>query len=299
MDMLSISHCHLCPRMCGTDRRTEIGYCGCGSSVKVARAALHLWEEPCISGSRGSGTVFFSGCPLGCVYCQNHEISRGGKGKEISTERLAEIFIELQAQGANNINLVTATPYVPYVIQALRAARPALHIPVVYNCGGYERVETIRALAGYADVYLPDIKYKSATLAERYSNAPDYFDAASAAVAEMIAQTGGPEFDDEGLMRRGVIIRHLVLPGAKNDSIEILRWMNDHMPKGKYKLSLMSQYTPPPDLAEYPEINRGVTSLEYDAVVREAVRLGLTDGYMQQRSSASAAFIPPFDGTGV
>ena len=285
--------------MCGADRRTETGYCGCGSSVKVARAALHFWEEPCISGSRGSGTVFFSGCPLGCVYCQNHDISRGGKGKEISTERLAEVFLELQEAGAYNINLVTATPYVHEVRHALDIARPELRIPVVYNCGGYERAETIRELGGYVDVYLPDIKYMSAELAGRYSGVPDYFDAASAAVAEMIAQTDGLLFDDGGLMQRGVIVRHLVLPGAKNDSIEILRWMSDHLPKEKYKLSLMSQYTPPPGLAGYAEINRRVTSLEYDAVVREAVRLGLTDGYMQQRSSASAAFTPPFDMTGV
>ena len=299
MNMLSINPCTLCPRQCGADRETNIGYCGCRKAVKAARAALHFWEEPCISGSRGSGTVFFSGCPLGCVYCQNHEISRGHKGKEISTQRLAQVFLELQEQGAHNINLVSATPYVPHIMEALRLARPALNIPVVYNCGGYERVETIRALDGYVDVYLPDIKYMSAELAVRYSGAPDYFDAASAAVIEMIAQTDGLLFDDEGLMRRGVIVRHLVLPGAKNDSIEILRWMSDHLPKGKYKLSLMSQYTPPPGLDGFPEINRRVTSLEYDTVVREAVRLGITDGYMQQRSSASAAFTPPFDMTGV
>ena len=297
--MISADGCVLCPRMCGADRRTETGYCGCGSSVKVARAALHFWEEPCISGSRGSGTVFFSGCALGCVYCQNHEISRGCKGKEISTERLAEVFLELQESGAHNINLVTATPYVHEVRRALDMVRTVLHIPVVYNCGGYERVETIHALAGYVDVYLPDIKYMSAGLAGRYSDAPDYFDAAAAAVAEMIAQTDGLLFDDEGLMRRGVIVRHLVLPGAKNDSIEILRWMSDQLPKGKYKLSLMSQYTPPPGLEAFPEINRRVTSLEYDSVVREAMRLGLTDGYMQERSSASASFTPPFDMTGV
>ena len=297
--MISADSCALCPRMCGADRRTETGYCGCDSRVKVARAALHFWEEPCISGSRGSGTVFFSGCPLGCVYCQNHEISRSRKGKEISTERLAEIFLELQEVGAHNINLVTATPYVQEVRRALDRARPALRIPVVYNCGGYERVETVRALAGYVDVYLPDIKYMSAELAGRYSDAPDYFDVASAAVAEMVAQTDGLLFDDEGLMQRGVIVRHLVLPGAKNDSIEILRWMSEHLPKGKYQLSLMSQYTPPPGLEGFSEINRCVTSLEYDAVVREAVRLGLTDGYMQQRSSASAAFTPPFDMTGL
>jgi len=291
--------CNLCPRRCDINRQTETGYCGCGAAAKVARAALHLWEEPCISGSRGSGTVFFSGCSLGCVYCQNHEISWDGAGKEISTARLAEIFIELQEQGAHNINLVTAAPYVSHVIEALQLARPSLQIPVVYNSGGYELVETIQALNGYAGVYLPDIKYMSTALGERYSNAPDYFETATAAISEMIAQTGGIELDSEGMMRRGVIVRHLVLPGGKNDSIEIMRWIRDSLPRGKYLLSLMSQYTPPSGLKEYPEINRRVTSLEYGAVVKEAVRLGLTDGYIQQRSSASTVYIPLFDGTGV
>ena len=299
MDMRTMQACDLCPRLCGADRSREKGYCGCGEFVKVARAALHHWEEPCISGSRGSGTVFFCGCPLGCVYCQNHEISRGGAGQEITVPRLAEVFLELQAQGAHNINLVTATPFVPHVMQALQMARPALQIPVVYNCGGYERAETIRALSGFVDVYLPDIKYMSAEMAHRYSNAPDYFERATAAVTEMVTQTDGIELDGDGLMRRGVIVRHLVLPGGKKDSINILQWISGNLPKGKYKLSLMSQYTPTQRLGGYPEINRRVTSLEYDAVVDEAVRLGLTDGYMQQRSSASAAYIPPFDGAGV
>ena len=299
MDMRIMQACDLCPRLCGVYRSKEKGYCGCGESLKVARAALHHWEEPCISGSRGSGTVFFCGCPLGCVYCQNHAISRGGAGQEITVPRLAEVFLELQAQGAHNINLVTATPFVPHVKEALQMARPALHIPIVYNCGGYERAETIRALSGFVDVYLPDIKYMSAEMAQRYSNAPDYFETAAAAVTEMVAQTDGIELDGDGLMRRGVIVRHMVLPGGKRDSIDILRWISDNLPKGKYKLSLMSQYTPIQRLEAFPEINRRVTSLEYDAVVDEAVRLGLTDGYMQQRSSANAAYIPPFDGEGV
>lgn len=297
--MLSVNPCNLCPRECGADRYTQTGYCGCGADIRIARAALHLWEEPCVSGSRGSGTVFFSGCPLGCVYCQNHEISRGGKGKAVSTQRLAEIFLALQAQGAHNINLVTATPYVPQIKQALDLARPALKLPVVYNCGGYERVETIRALAGYVDIYLPDLKYFSGELAQRYSGAGDYFETATAAIREMIAQTGDIRYGEEGLMQRGVIIRHLVLPGARKDSVAILNWMNENLPQEKYLLSLMSQYTPRADLPGYPELNRRVTSLEYTAVVREAVRLGMTDGFMQQRGSASEAFIPPFDLTGV
>jgi putative pyruvate formate lyase activating enzyme len=299
LDRTDENACRLCPRMCGVDRRVDTGCCGCGPNVKLARAALHMWEEPCISGRRGSGTVFFSGCNLRCVYCQNRDISRGGVGKEVSERRLAEIFLELQQQGAHNINLVTATPYAHAVRRALNIARPTLNIPVVYNCGGYERVETIRALAGYVDVYLPDLKYMSGGLAQRYSGAADYFDAAAAAIAEMIAQTGGLRYDGDGMMMRGVIVRHLVLPGAHSDSIAILRWMSENLPKERYLLSLMSQYTPPADLAGFPELQRRVTSLEYDRVVREALRLGLTNGYMQRRDSAEAAYIPPFDLTGV
>ena len=291
--------CELCPRRCGADRREKAGFCGCGREVKVARAALHFWEEPCISGSRGSGTVFFSGCPLGCVYCQNFEISRGHIGKAIPVERLAEIFLELQKQGAHNINLVTATPYVPQIISALKLARPALKIPVVYNSSGYERVETLRALKGFVDVYLPDLKYMSSELARRYSGAADYFEVATRALHEMIEQTDGIEYDSEGLMTRGVIVRHLVLPGARRDSIDILNWVSANLPRGKYLLSLMSQYTPIQGLGAFPEINRRVTSFEYDAVVSEAVRLGLDNGFMQQRGSADTAYIPPFDLTGV
>ncbi len=291
--------CELCPRRCGADRREKAGFCGCGREVKVARAALHFWEEPCISGSRGSGTVFFSGCPLGCVYCQNFEISRGHIGKAIPVERLAEIFLELQKQGAHNINLVTATPYVPQIISALKLARPALKIPVVYNSSGYERVETLRVLKGFVDVYLPDLKHMSSELARRYSGAADYFEVATRALHEMIEQTDGIEYDSEGLMTRGVIVRHLVLPGARRDSIDILNWVSANLPRGKYLLSLMSQYTPIQGLGAFPEINRRVTSFEYDAVVSEAVRLGLDNGFMQQRGSADTAYIPPFDLTGV
>ena len=291
--------CELCPRRCGADRREKACFCGCGREVKVARAALHFWEEPCISGSRGSGTVFFSGCPLGCVYCQNFEISRGHIGKAIPVERLAEIFLELQKQGAHNINLVTATPYVPQIISALKLARPALKIPVVYNSSGYERVETLRALKGFVDVYLPDLKHMSSELARRYSGAADYFEVATRALHEMIEQTDGIEYDSEGLMTRGVIVRHLVLPGARRDSIDILNWVSANLPRGKYLLSLMSQYTPIQGLGAFPEINRRVTSFEYDAVVSEAVRLGLDNGFMQQRGSADTAYIPPFDLTGV
>jgi putative pyruvate formate lyase activating enzyme len=297
--MLSTNPCNLCPRRCGADRNAQKGRCGCGDAVKAARAALHFWEEPCISGENGSGTVFFSGCTLGCVYCQNSDISHGGFGREISVERLAEIFLELQAKGVHNINLVSATPYVPWICRALDIARPALHIPVVYNCGGYERVETIRALAGYVDVYLPDIKYYSAEFSQRYSGARDYFEVAAAAVREMIAQTDGLRFDEAGMLQKGVIIRHLVLPGGRKDSMAILRWISENLPKDRFLLSLMSQYTPTERTKDYPEINRRITSMEYDSVVAEAVRLGLTGGFMQQRSSADEAYIPPFDLEGI
>jgi len=297
--MLLIDPCNLCPRQCGVNRNIETGFCGCRAQVKIARAALHFWEEPCISGTRGSGTVFFSGCNLGCVYCQNHEISRGSAGREVSVERLSEIFLELQGKGAHNINLVTATPYTPQVCRALDMARPKLVVPVVYNCGGYEAMETIRALQGYVDIYLPDIKYFNSDMARRYSGAPDYFDAAAKAVQEMISQTDGLEYEADGLLKRGVVIRHLVLPGGRKDSMEILRWIAGELPRGQYLLSLMSQYTPTPLVKDYPEINRRVTSMEYDSVVDEAVRLGLTDGYMQQRGSASETYIPPFDLEGV
>jgi putative pyruvate formate lyase activating enzyme len=297
--MLSINPCNVCPRQCGVNRNIEMGFCSCGAEVKIARAALHMWEEPCISGSCGSGTVFFSGCSLGCVYCQNDAISQGGTGKVISAERLAQIFLELQEKGAHNINLVTATPWVPQVCDALDIARPTLHIPVVFNCGGYERVETIQALDGYVDIYLPDIKYFSGELAQRYSHATDYFDVASKAVQEMIAQTDGLEYDADGLLRRGVIIRHLVLPGGRHDSMALLRWMATELPRGKFLLSLMSQYTPTERTKEFPEINRRVTSMEYGSVVNEALRFGLDNGYMQQRGSADKAYIPQFDLEGV
>lgn len=297
--MPSYSPCTLCPRMCRVDRRTRAGFCGCGETVKVARAALHFWEEPCLSGTRGSGAVFFSGCTLRCVYCQNARISAGGFGAEISEDRLAAIFLELQDQGAHNINLVTATQYLPPVLRALDKARPRLHIPVVYNCGGYERVETVRALKGYVDIFLPDFKYMSPELARRYSAAPDYPVVAAAAVREMAAQAGPPVFDGEGLLQSGLIVRHLVLPGARHDSLRILRWLSEALPAGSFLLSLMSQYTPCEKIGRCPELARRVTAFEYESVVREAIRLGLTAGYRQERGSAREEYTPPFDLEGV
>lgn len=297
--MLSMNPCNLCPRECGVDRKAKSGFCRCADRIKVARAALHFWEEPCISGSKGSGAVFFSGCTLRCCYCQNAQISSGGFGKEISVRRLAEIFLELQQKGAHNINLITATQYLLQVQKALDMARPELHIPVVYNCGGYERIETIRALRGYADVFLPDFKYFSSELSWNYSKAKDYFEVASAAVKEMISQTGSPVFDENGIMQKGVVIRHLVIPGARKDSFQILKWISENLPKDKFLLSLMSQYTPALKNTEYKALNRRITTFEYESVVEEAIRLGLTGGFMQEKSSAKEEYTPPFDLEGV
>lgn len=293
--------CTLCPRLCRADRTKAAGFCGASSDVRIARAALHFWEEPCISGTRGSGTVFFSYCTLQCVFCQNYPLSHEGFGKEISTGRLAEIFLELQEQGAHNLNLVTATQYLPSVIEALDMVRPMLHIPVVYNCGGYERVETIRALRDYVDIYLPDLKYFDDSLAMRYSGAPHYFDTALAAIREMIAQTGTPSWnpDEPEILAKGVILRHMVLPGAREDSIRLLMRIAKELPSDSFLISLLSQYTPFYRSAEYPEINRRLTSYEYQKVVDAALALGLHTGYMQEKSSAKEEYTPPFDLSGV
>ncbi len=292
--------CSLCPRNCGVNRHKSTGFCGCGDTIKAARAALHHWEEPCISGSRGSGTVFFSGCTLGCCFCQNYTISQENFGKEITSSELARIFIRLQEEGAHNINLVTATQYLPSVLKALDLIKPKLLIPVVYNCGGYESEDIIKELASYIDVWLPDLKYFSSERSSRYSKASDYFDAASKAIKQMIRQTGAPQFDSDGvLMKKGVIIRHMVLPGAKEDSIRLLHWMKDELPEGMYYISLLSQYTPFYRSESFPEINRRITSYEYGKVVDEAIRLGLDQGFMQEKSSAKEEYTPPFDLEGV
>lgn len=297
--MLTLNPCNLCPRECGIDRNLQRGFCQGGHLSRVARAALHFWEEPCISGTRGSGTIFFSGCNLRCCYCQNHQISSEGLGKEITTERLAEIYLELQEKGAHNINLVTATPYLPQVLKALELAKPRLHIPVVYNSGGYEKVETIKDMEGYIDIYLPDFKYCSNELAAKYSNVSDYYEIATIAIAEMARQIGQIDIDSDGIMQKGVIIRHLVLPGARKDSLEVLRWIRDNLPFESCWLSLMSQYTPAYKSQEHKEINRRITSMEYDSVVEEAIRLGLVNSYMQDRSSARKEYTPPFNLEGI
>ncbi len=293
--------CKLCPRECNAARATgKTGYCGESNAIRVARAALHMWEEPCISGETGSGTVFFTGCSLRCVFCQNSSIATGTVGKTVSTERLAEIFIELQKKGACNINLVTATHFVPQIVSALKIAKDnGLSIPIVYNCGGYEKVETLRMLEGLVDIYLPDLKYYSSHLSTRYSNAPDYFEKATAAIHEMFRQVGQPVFDETtGLMKRGVIVRHLLLPKRLSDSKKIMSYLYDTYKNDIY-VSIMSQYTPMGTFPEMPELNRKVFKREYDALVDYCLSLGIENGFIQEGDVASESFIPPFDLEGV
>lgn len=297
--LLDMTNCRLCPRNCGVNRYERTGFCGERATIRCARAALHHWEEPCISGIRGSGTVFFSGCCLKCCYCQNYKISQEGIGKEISPERLARIFLKLQDQGAHNINLVTGTHFLPGILTALDLARPKLSIPIVYNCGGYEKPEVIRLLDGYVDIYLPDLKYYDPKLSARYSGASDYFSLASQAISAMISQTGKPVFDKDGIMQKGVIIRHMVLPGSRKDSGVLLRWIQEHLPKDSFLLSLLSQYTPFYKSGKYPQINRRLTTYEYEKVLEEAISLGLTHGFMQEKSSAKEEYTPPFDLEGI
>lgn len=287
--------CILCPRLCGVDRTERVGYCGSGSLPKVARAAKHHWEEPCISGTEGSGTVFFSGCTLGCVFCQNREISRGGTGREVTVEHLADIFKRLEGQGVHNLNLVTPTHFTPQILQALELANPT--VPVVMNCGGYERVETLRQWEGKVQVYLPDLKYFSTELSAKYSAAPDYFAVASKAIMEMHRQQ--PQLVWEGdLLKSGLIIRHLVLPGCMKDSLQILDFLDKHLPKDSFLLSLMSQYTPTENCKQFPEINRRVTTYEYRKVADRAAELGFS-GFAQDRRSAKEEYTPPFNLEGV
>ena len=291
--------CRLCPRECGVNRFLTRGFCGCGTTLKIARAALHYWEEPCLSANGGSGAVFFSGCTLGCVFCQNREISRDGFGKEITVSRLAEIFRELEEQGAQNIDLITATQFLPQIRAALLLGKDQRTIPVVYNCGGYEKLETLRELEGLVDIYLPDLKYASPLMAGRYSKANDYPEKVLPAIKEMIRQCPRPEYDSTGAMKKGVLIRHLVMPGGREDSLRVLHLLKEELPAGSFRLSILRQFTPTPACKDYPEINRRLTSFEYDRVIEEALSLGFTDAYMQEKSSAKEEYIPPFDLSGV
>lgn len=298
-----LEHCTLCPRMCGVNRAAgQTGFCGADHTLRIGLATLHRWEEPCLSGTRGAGTVFFCHCPLGCVYCQNHDISghaAAACGIQTDISGLADTFLSLQEQGAHNIDLVTPTHYAAHIAKAIPLARTrGLTIPILYNCGGYERTETLRMLDGLIDIYLPDLKYFSPYYAERYSHAPDYFDTACAAVTEMIRQTGSPQFDADGMMQRGTIIRHLMLPGLGGDTSQILRAIAARWGDGQVLVSLMRQYTPCTDLTEFPELMRRVTDAEYDDACGEMAALGL-EGWTQDADSISESFIPHFDGSGV
>jgi len=295
-----MSDCTLCPRNCHADRaKGQKGYCGMTDELVIARAALHMWEEPCISGEKGSGTVFFSGCAMGCVYCQNYKISRGMAGKKVTVERLSEIFFELWEQGANNINLVTPSHYVPQIIDAIKIAKEkGFDLPIVYNSSGYEKTETLRLLEGYIDVYLPDLKYMSNEIAKRYSNAEGYFIYASKAINEMLRQVGKPVFNEEGIMLKGVIVRHLALPGYMQDSKNIIKYLYENFSDDIY-ISIMNQYTPLLTVQNYPEIDRKITDEEYDELVDYAISLGVENGFIQEGETALESFIPEFNCEGV
>ena len=291
-----MSKCYLCPRACGADRSAgDLGFCGMGDTALVSRYSLHFFEEPVLSGTRGAGTVFFTGCSLRCVYCQNRDISRNrSQGKAVSPQELADIFLKLQADGAHNIDLVTPTHFADKIKAALEIAKPQLEIPVVYNSSGYESVETLKSLKGLIDVYLPDFKYFSGELSEKYSSAPDYRERAEEAIVEMLHQVGRPVFSEDGLLLSGVVIRHLVLPSSRKDSIAVLRRLAEILDPENVLLSLMSQYTPDFALdSDHSCLKRRVTSFEYTSVLEEAERLGF-NGFMQSRSSASAEYTPDF-----
>lgn len=292
--------CSLCPRMCGTDRAAgQKGFCGGGNLVRVARAALHYWEEPCISGESGSGTVFFSGCTMRCVFCQNKEISRSEVGKEITIERLAEIYLELAAKGANNINLVTPMHYAPQITAALDIARKnGLTLPIVWNTGGWERRESIAAVRDYADIWLSDFKYFDSSLGESLSKAPNYFSVAAAALDQMVKQTCEPVFDENDMMRRGVIVRHLMLPGHLDDTKNVLRFLYENYGDSIW-ISIMNQYTPMCSDPHFPELSRTVSDEEYNEAIDFACELGIENAFVQEGGTVDESFIPPFDLSGV
>ena len=297
--MNAYENCRLCPRACGVNRSERSGFCGESSVLRAARASLHMWEEPPLSGKTGSGTVFFSGCNLGCIFCQNHEIAHENKGVEISPERLAEIFLELQEKGAANVNLVTAVHFTPHIVLALdRAKTQGLSIPVVYNSSGYESVDTLKRLKGYIDVYLPDYKYRDPNLAKSFSGAYNYPKIAEKAIEEMVSQIGDCRFDENGMMQRGVIVRHLVLPKHTDDSMAVLQYLHETYGDRVY-ISIMSQYTPVRKYEKYPELSRKLTTYEYEKVVKFAQKIGIRNGFLQSGEAAKESFIPSFDGMGI
>ena len=286
--------CYQCPRLCGVDRASQTGVCGMTDEIKIAKAMLHKWEEPSISGKNGSGAIFFSGCPLKCVYCQNKDISHEGRGKVVSVSELSKIILKLQEMGAHNVNLVTPTHYADQIEKALLLIKDELKIPVVYNTSGYETVEQIKKMSRYVSVFLVDIKYFSPELSKKYSKCQDYYEQAKKALAKMLETRGGCVFDSDGMMTSGVILRHLVLPSQRQDSISLLKDVADSFDVKSFKLSLMAQYTPDFCPSEYKELKRQITSFEYDSVLKAAEELGY-DGYFQERASATRDFTPDFD----
>ena len=292
-----MENCKLCAFNCNVNRDKNSGRCKCGALPKLALASIHMWEEPCISGTNGSGTVFFSGCNFNCVFCQNHEISHEQFGKEISVERLAEIFLELQEKNVHNINLVSPTPYVHSIIKALDIAKQkGLTIPIVYNTNSYENVETIKMLKGYVDIYLPDLKYFDNELGMKYSRVPNYFDVATEAIKEMISQVGTPKFDENGIMKSGVIIRHLVLPTHLTETRQIINWIKQNLPQDIY-VSVMAQYFPTYNSTEFAELGRKLSKREYEFIINMVYEL--ENGYVQELGSHEEEYVPTFDLTGI
>lgn len=298
LDMLNI--CEVCPRRCKVNRlKGELGYCRSGSLIKLARVSLHEYEEPCISGTRGSGTVFFSNCNLSCEFCQNHLISQGDIGKEISIDRLSEIFLELQQKGAHNINLVTPTHYALQIIEAIKLSKSkGLSLPVLYNTNGYENTETIQALKGYIDVYLPDLKYFNNKYSEKYSNAPKYFMYASHAIKEMVSQVGPVILGEDGLIKRGVIVRHLMIPGLLFDSKKIMDYLHSTFSDDIY-ISLMNQYTPMHNASKFKELSKPLKEEHYEALIEYCLSIGIKNAYIQDKGTAKEDFVPEFDLRGI
>lgn len=283
--------CYICPRRCGADRSKAPGVCGAGEAVRIARAAPHFWEEPCLSAFGGSGAVFFSGCNMKCAFCQNREISAGLRGKDITIGRLRQIYNELIDEGCVNINLVTPTHY---SVQVLHSLDPQPPVPVVFNTSAYDSVDTLRAFEGKVQIYLPDLKYMSRDIADKYSRAPDYPEVAAAAIREMYRQVGAYRLDSDGIMEKGVIIRHLMLPGALENTLDVIDWVSSEFTPGQVMFSLMSQYTPPEDCT-FPELRQKISRAEYERAVDYMYLCGITDGYVQDFDSADAGFIPEWD----
>lgn len=295
-----MSDCRLCPRNCGADRTNgQTGFCGQTYELRVARAALHMWEEPCISGTRGSGTVFFGGCTLRCIYCQNRSIALGQSGKLITKQRLVDIFFELADLGAHNINLVTPTHYIPQIAECITDAKErGFRLPFVYNTSGYERSESLRFLDGLVDIYIPDFKYWTGSAAQKYSSAADYPDVAKLAVDEMVRQCPECTYDTDGIMQKGVIVRHMLLPSHVYDAKQIMKYLFETY-GSRIVCSIMSQYTPMAEFEQHPELSRKVRQKEYDSLVDYCIELGMENAYIQDGEAASESFVPPFDNTGV